>query len=464
MFLSDLGERLGLAVRAGKTFGGKRDVDEALGYKAELRPNDFRLRWKRGGIAARIVEAMPKACWRGEGILIEDENPAVTTEFEGAWEELNAKLNIWSTFQTLDILAGLGQFAVLLIGAPGKPDTELSKTLKASDVAYLSLYGQDRVTINDTDYEIDPLQARFGQPNYYTIKYIRNGVESLRKVHWTRIIHVADETLEDPWFGASRLERVWNKLDDLDKVTGGGSEAFWKRVDQGINFRLDPTTPLTTEGKAKMEEQLELYEHGLKKNLRTRGMDVLPLQSDVSNFGPQADAILKQIAGATGIPQRILTGSEVGELASTQDRSNWAERVNDRRMQFCGPRIVKPFVQRMIEHGVFPKPKSETLYTIRWAEIQNLNQIEQASVASTLADVNQKTGKTVATVDEIRVNILGWPKLEAVDPEAARKNEVVTSPQATPIPGEDGQPPVTELPDGAQPDSPPSDSQKEDDE
>ena len=81
---SDLASRAGLASLAGLTFGGARDLYQALGYQRKLLPQDYRDRYKRNGIAARVVEAFPKATWRGGAELIEDEDPTETTDFEPA--------------------------------------------------------------------------------------------------------------------------------------------------------------------------------------------------------------------------------------------------------------------------------------------------------------------------------------------------------------------------------------------
>src|ERR1700674_1714929 len=100
---------------------------QVLGYDRILTYRKYRARYARGGVAKRLVEAYPKATWRGGVSLFEDEDPEATTEFEKAWEDLETKFGIWSVLQRADILAGLSTYAVLLIGAPGELDEELPK-------------------------------------------------------------------------------------------------------------------------------------------------------------------------------------------------------------------------------------------------------------------------------------------------------------------------------------------------
>jgi hypothetical protein len=238
-----------------------------------------------------------------------------------------------------------------------------------------------------------------------------------RRVHWTRAIHIADGLLEDQVNGTPRLEKVWNRLDDLDKVVGGGSEAFWLRVNQGFHWNIDKDVKITPEQVKKLEAEAEEFAHQLRRTMATRGMKLDVKGSDVSTFNNQVMSIISLISGATGIPQRILLGSERGELASTQDKENWNERVAARRGEFGEP-VIRQFVSRLTDRGALPKPEK---YDVRWPEIQTLTQEEQAGVAQTWAGLNTSAGDTVVTAAEIRDRVLRLDPLDAeqMDEEAA---------------------------------------------
>lgn len=394
------------------TFGGKRDLFEALGYKRVLRIEDYWARYNRNGVAARIIEAKPQDTFRGGGDLIEDRDPQKITAFEQAWYDLDKRLRVWSVFQKADILAGIGQYGVIVFGAPGKLDTPL-ESCKPDDLKFLVAYAQDDAVV--TEFDNNEFSARYGLPLYYTIKRTAitplTGVTSNgagnnligQKVHFSRVLHVA-EILDDRTYGTPRLQRVWNLLDDLEKVTGGGAEAFWKRADAGMQISLDPTMQLEPDELARMQEETDDYIHGLKRVVRTRGVEMKQLGSDVANLGPSAESIIAQLSASTGIPQRILMGSEQAKLAAIQDRSNWDERIEARRTEYAEPYIVRPFVNRMIELGVLPKPKED--WYIGWSQVRTMDDGEKADLGNRLADINQKTGTDVVEPNEIR-EILG---------------------------------------------------------
>lgn len=414
--LSDFIARSQLASRAGMTFGNERDLFEALGYKRELRLEDYRERFERNGIAARCVDALPKATWRNGAEIIEDDDPETTTDFEQMWKDFQTRLNVWSILLRADILAGLGQYSVVLIGAPGDMSEPLEK-VNIDDILYLSPFSEKDASIETIiENKDDP---RFGMPETYkfdrtapstTSRGTRIKGATSKRIHWSRVLHIADGVLDEQIYGIPRLKNIWNYLDDLEKVGGSGAEAFWLRVHQGVQFDVDKDLEMNATELQELKDQVEEFSHGLRRHMRTRGMDINVLGSDVANFSQPIDSILSLISGSTGIPKRILVGSEMGQLASTQDRNNWHERIEDRRTEYADPWVIRPFIDRLIKLGALPKAE----YEVRWPHITKMDEKERADVAVKLAGVNRAIGDTVITAPEIRDRILQLPPLDDV--------------------------------------------------
>ncbi len=423
----------------GISFDGRRDEYEVLGYADTITIQDYWDAYERGGIAGSIVDVMPDATWRGDPPmkLIEDDDPDNATEFEKAWTALDQKHQICGLFLRVVKLSRLSTYAVLLIGADGKLSDPLPKVKTPDALLYLKPYiggggpGSNRSTRNvayDGDatvfeYDLDTSSPRFGKPLSYTLKNTDFATEQF-KVHWSRIIHIAEGVLDNDVFGQPALQRVWNLLADLRKVTGGGSESFWLRANQGLHLNIDKDMAMSpadqTAAVAGLKEQAEAYKHQLTRWLRTRGVEVNTLGSDVANFQANADAIITQIAGAKRIPKRILTGSEMGELASGQDRENFRDQILGRQMQYAGPYMARPLADRLIEHGFLPKPKKETGYKVWWPHIEVLTETERTAGASAWAGVNSTQGDLVFTEPEIREK---WAGLPPLTPEQLKESD-----------------------------------------
>ncbi len=395
----------------GDTYDGKRNVAEALGYQPDLTSSDYRKRYQRNPVAARVVEAGPKGTWRGGVEVVETDSLDKFTDFEKAMDALATRLNLWRVFMKADILAGLGRYACILIGAPGPLDVPLKKMKGPDDIVYLQPYPEDEMQV--LTYDDDDKSPRFGSPLQYQLQIdqaasgrSRPRPTLTKPVHWTRVIHYADNTLNDNVFGMPRLERVWDKLDDLDKVTGGGAEAFWQNANRGIQFDVDPEIAVDPEEKEALEQQADMFMHGQRRSMRTRGVKINPLGTDTAEFASNAMAILQQISSGSGIPLRILIGAESGELASTQDRSNWNDRVSDRRVESSEP-LVRQLVDRFIEFNVVPTPKT---YKVNWPRPEDMTEMERVEAAASMAQANkdqfEATGVPIMTTDEIRDRFL----------------------------------------------------------
>jgi len=445
-FMSTLLNRMGLR-GIGKTFDGLRDMYTALGYKKELSPADYQLRYQRGGISKRLMSIVPKATWAAGCEILEIEDPLKTTTFEEAILDLDKQVHFWNAFLRADILAGFERYAVIFIGGPGQMDKALPDgggDIKG--IQYLMPFRESHAKIQTV--VSDPRNPRFGHAEMYQLTMAQEGTVGAaaksveRLVHWSRIIHVVDERLESNLYGPPRLEDVWNYLDDLDKIVGGGAEAFWKTVYQGMQLDIDKDMDLTPEAKDDLSKQIDEFEAGMRRAFRTRGVKVNTLGSDTTDFGPQIEAIVNLICSTKGIPKRIFLGSERGELASSQDKATWDDEIDDRRNQFAWPVVVKPFVDRLIEKNYLPTPVDE--YFVRWPERNKMTVPEKAVVAQRLASLNKNMGVAVVSPSDIRDKVLGWDNLT----------------EDVPVPGDQGAGPVNGDINGPPPEKQPNKTQQ----
>ncbi len=427
---------------AGVTFGGKRDTFKSLGYKKRLLLDDYRARFLRNEVANRVIKAYPDATWRGGGEVWEDEDPTTVTDFEEQYDALNAKFKLWPLFKEVDTISRQGQYGIIVIGAPGQDPAQPLEdgSLTMEDIAYFQAYAQVDAPVQR--YDADTTSPRYGLPEFYTITRnlvtvrgqssgtaTRNTGKAV-PVHWSRVQHVAEGRLGDLVFGEPALRCIWNRLDDLEKIVGGGAEAFWKRADQGMQIDMDPNLKVSNDELVALQKQVDDYINGLKRVLRTRGIKMNPLGSDVANFDAQVKSVIGLISAGTGIPQRILMGSEQAKLASEQDGDNWDERVDVRREEYCDPMIVHPFIDWMVRLGVLPEVEA---YQTKWNLARKSNPAEAVSIAKDMATVNQQTGETVYTANEIR-QVTGHAPQE--DTGVVDTNgDTVPSPKEPAVPG-----------------------------
>lgn len=396
-----------LAYAQGKTHDGKRDMYKTLGYNRNVKFADFAAVYKRQDVARRVIDAYPDSIWPRHPQVRNSENTDDSTPFEDAFVDLAQRIELFQHLNRLDKLVGLGEYAVLLIGvADGKDLNEpVDKLNSTDDIMFLMPFGQDSARI--TQYEQDVRNPRFGLPLMYSLRAggysdIENSVhmgEHNLDVHHSRVIHVAEGLLSNDVFGVPRLQPIMNRLIDLEKVVGGSAEMFWLNGRGGLHMNAE--SDVFVEDPEKVRFDANAYQHGQSRIVFTQGMTATPLEFEVHDPDKHFEIILNLIASATGIPKRILVGSERGELASSSDDKNWTFRVEERRQNFCEPRILRPVIDWFMERGILP---TEEDYRIVWPALFTTSASEQA-------DISLKKSQALATyVNAIGADLLMPPQ------------------------------------------------------
>lgn len=398
--LSELVSRAKLAERLGQQYGTDRDIYEALGYPKTLTYKDFAVRYERQDIARAVIDKPVDASWQG-GCLIQ-EVTAEDTSLEKAWKNLiqNAELDVFSKLRRLDKLVGIGGYAVLLFGLGDVSNREklMTPAEKNTSLIYLRPLGEGNVSI--TQWETDAQNYRYGLPVMYELKLPQpdsGSIISLR-VHHSRILHVAGELLEGTVQGSSRLLPIYNRLFDLEKLVGASAEMFWRGARPGYKGKVDKDYILTSDEEEDFQDQLNEYEHNLRRFLISAGIDISALETQVADPSKHVDVQIQMISAQTGIPKRILTGSERGELASTQDIASWYSLIQGRRENYIEGAILRPFIRKCQKFGILPPMKNrEEGYSIIWKPIFEKSDKEKAEVGEIRAKaLNQYASQPMA--------------------------------------------------------------------
>jgi hypothetical protein len=383
---------------------GLRDLYKVFGWKIDPRHEDFVRKYRKEAMAKRVILAPVNALWSDPPKVVGDD------AFQAAWKNLLAQHPIFFHLQRLDKLCGLGKYAVLVVGFDDGSDLERPVQSKPDrKVLYYQPYAEGAVKIDK--WVEDPRDPRFGLPLIYNIdpgnfesdrNYAPRTANPLKsfKVHWTRVLHVAEDTLESTVFGASRLESCYNVLDDILKVTGGSAETYWLTANRGLHIDVDKDMDLDDDDKEDLAAEVEEYQNEQRRVLRTRGVKVESLGSEVADPRGVFDVQLSMLASNTGIPKRVLAGSEAGQLASQQDRANWSQRVEERITEYGEPIVLLPFIVMHINAGVLPQPST---MTIEWPDAFKMNPFERAQTSAQMARSAANVAKTLATIDKMNI-------------------------------------------------------------
>lgn len=371
---------------------GKRNYNEIFCYGDTLTYADYYGIYQRGGIARVVISKVARACWRTTPRLHIDNTPVLT-------EELNAlkRLGLFAALERADILNRIGRYSVFLVGVPDgqKLDQPLG-TASASglEACYFQCFAEPGATV--LKWIKDPASPRYGLPEEYQLRTtgaaLGQSITSTQ-VHWQRVVCLAEGALENPCIGSSALEPIYNAVLDKEKVRGSAAEAFFRNAQTRYAMKLDESAggALSDAEKAALKLEVDAFNNGWQSYMRLKNMDVQQLTPSVVSPKDAYDIIIQEIAGATEIPVRVLTGVGGGQLAGSEDRGSWNALIYDRQQSFCSG-VLNSVLTILDEAGLINVPEG---LEIDWPLAPALNEIERA-------DVNYKKSLAIAQLANAR--------------------------------------------------------------
>jgi len=442
------------AYLSGRRDDPRYDLDKECGYNPQPDITDFCEKYRRSGLARRVVNIFPYECFAVDPIIYETERPRDTL-FEKGYKALIERpgCNPNHYYQRIDALSGKGTFGALLYGFDdSKPLDTIVDGLdesgasvgspKGRKLLYLRAFDESAAAVSQI--QSDPSNPRFGYPQFYELTFqdvTNTNLTRVRqsKVHWSRVLHVAETEEMSEIYATPRLEPVFDRITDDRKLLGSDAEGYRKQAFPGIAIKTDPRwieAGGSEVDQDSIDEEMLKFMDGLQHYISLVGLEADTLTTQVSDPTPHLMVQWTSISIALGIPLRILMGSEQAKLASGQDMKSWNRRLSRRQTKYLTPKLIRPFVDRLIAVGVIPPPKLRNAdgtykYEVFWPDINMPDEDERSVIADRNAACFQKyvqseaykfvqfsdwlrffMGRTEAEILQIMENIKKPPEIE----------------------------------------------------
>lgn len=402
----------------------RRNLDDECGYpQGDPTLEEYVAMYDREPIAARVVDILPEESWRSAPAVFEDEDASTVTEFEEAWDLLGQDLRgsryrgdeghpVWEVLARADKLSGIGSYGVILLGLDdGKKlsdpvdgiDLKTGKLSVHGDgkqrkVLYMRPLDESQATI--VAEEKDPASPRCGFPTKYSVQLGESPLQSalqggysagaeVQEVHWTRVIHLADNLRSGEVRGVPRQRPVWRRLLDLQKLYGGSAEMYWHGAFPGMHLGTQPELgPDVRVDKEAVKDEMEKYMNSLQRYITTTGMTATMLSPTVVDPTPYVNIHVDAICIKLAVPRQVFIGSEPGKLGGDVGfLGAWIQRLRDRQCNYLIPRAIVPTVDRLILVRALPEPEE---YRVEWPDLAALGEQEKAQVAVVKTDALAK--------------------------------------------------------------------------
>lgn len=345
------------------------------------------------------------------------------------------------------------QYVGVELSPPEFPSSESSP--QEHKLLFIRTFDESLVQI--VQYEADLRNPRFGQPVMYRItlndpRDQHSGVGlpiATVRVHWSRIIHLTDNRGSSEIFGVPRMRPVLHPILDDMKVRGAGAEGYWQSCFTKTSWETHPQLGGDVIiDEAKMRYMFYMLRNTLERDAVSSGMTAKSLAPEVVDPTPHHAMQLETICINVGCPVRVFKGSERGELASSQDDAQWNDVVAERQNNYLTPRLIVPFIDRLISMGILPEPDEG--YFVEWPDLDATTKKDKAAILLQRTQAySAYVAGNVEAVIPIEVYMTQFDNMtdeQAMATMEAAKANVEAGLQTMPQPGELGHPATEEEP------------------
>ncbi len=394
--------------------GKRAGAWQNYGYKEDLEFADFYRLWRRNGIANALITRLIGKSWHDDPELIQgdiEDKDKETTQWETSVKEFAKKYEMWSAFQEADLYQSVGGFAGLILQvADGKPWNEpLTKSTR--DKRLYKFIPCWKAQLTPTSWEDDQTKLTYGDPTMYMFQEMlvgetgTTGKSRNLEIHPDRIIPFGDYDT-----GLSVFEASFNAFVNLEKISGGSGESFLKNASRqlAINFAKEvDLAAIAAAHKKPIGEIQKIFDQittnmnlGMDQSILTQGAEVTPLVATVPDPEHHYAIALGEACAPFHCPTKIVIGNQAGELASTDDKREWAETCQARRTSRMN-RFIRVAITHLQKFGFIQKSE----FAIKWSNLAEMTDSEKVERALKLAEINAKniiSGDITYRTEEIR--------------------------------------------------------------
>ncbi|WP_275553647.1 phage portal protein [Mixta sp. Marseille-Q2659] len=424
---------------------------DEFGYPDNLEFDRYYRAYERNAVAHAAVHKLLDSCWADRPTIIDgDENQEA--DETNQWEASVTKFlnRHWPKLKDADRRNLVGRYSALLIqfrdGRPWWEPVDRNVVGRLKDKAIVRFIPAWEAQVKPGNFDTDTLSETYGQPVKYKFNEQPIGddgtygpVRSI-DVHPERIIILSEGSEDENILaGVPLLRAGYNKLLDLEKVSGGSAEGFLKNASRQLGIAFDKETDLQTLMSQAKEAGFKDLGDALNDKIRrmNSGTDsALVMQAGQASVlsvapadpSPTWTVTANEFAASIQIPFTILFGQQTGRLASDEDKADWAKRCNGRRFGFMTS-FVKAVIERMWTVGVIEAPSSGEV-TLAWSDLLAPSEKEKIANMQALADVAQKTQQAYGTpaIEPNEIRAVGElePFSEPEEPAGAATTDPLT--------------------------------------
>lgn len=431
---------------------------QEFGYPVDLCFDDFYRAFTRNALAGAAVRRMVDGCWEDFPEIYEGDKTKDATELTPWDKQVNKLMKLcWKQIKGADRRNLVGRYSALLLqlkdGKPWREPVDRTVIGRLSERGLVKLIPVWEAQLEPVEWDSDAESETFGDVKMYSFTELNvdggNNPQPGRiiNVHPERVIILAEGSDDGTLYsGKSMLEEGFNKLLDIEKVSGGASEGFLKNASRQLNYSFSEKTNFAALAKAlgvpegQLAEALDMQVRRLNDStdsasfMQAGTAEVLSVTA--SDPEPTWRTAVNEFCATIPMPVKILIGMQTGERASTEDSKDWSRTRMSRRNGFL-TEVITDLITRFWKFGIIPAPKGDEI-SVGWSDLMAPSRAEKIANMAAMADVGVKSanalGRSAITENEVRAEGELQPITNLDDddgkPKPKRPDPLVDDPEA----------------------------------
>ncbi|WKL15946.1 DUF1073 domain-containing protein [Comamonas testosteroni] len=369
------------------------------GYSEHISFEMLYAAYERGGSGHGAVHRLLDKCWEKLPRIKKPESDSETS-WEKKVKTLLRKVRAMAKLKDLDRRNLIGRYAAVIYRVADSKPLEEPLQRATSLVDLIPLFENQ---LKVTKWHADENDENFGKPAMFQYRKLsppgtdtQGRPEEWADVHPSRVQILAEGSVGDFFDGVPLLRAGFNRLVDLDKISGGSGESFLKNSARTLVFRYDtdagsPQAMSGEDGEAtpSVREAHEAQARALNRSADAavviQGGDATTLQTQISDpTGPWTVAA-NEFAASVRLPFTILFGQQTGRLASDEDKQDYANRCASRQEFELTP-MLEEFITRMQAAGIIEAGDFE----IQWPPVNAPTEKDKAELLGKMTAAMQQ--------------------------------------------------------------------------
>ncbi|WP_066470753.1 anti-CBASS protein Acb1 family protein [Comamonas terrae] len=354
--------------------------------------------YERGGAGHGAVHRLLDKCWEKLPRIKKPESDS-ETPWEKKVRKLLRDVRVMAKLKDLDRRNLIGRYAAVIYRVADNKSLDQPLERAAKLVDLIPLFENQ---LKVTKWNIDQNAENYGTPAMFQYRKLpppdsdtQGKPEEWADVHPSRVQILAEGSVGDFFDGIPLLRAGFNRLMDLDKISGGSGESYLKNSSRTIVFKYEagaapqaipgPDGKEPTSVREAHETQARALNRSTDAAIVMQGGDATTLQTSISDpTGPWTVAA-NEFAASVRLPFTILFGQQTGRLASDEDKQDYANRCASRQEFELTP-MLEEFITRMQAAGIIEAGDFE----IQWPPVNAPTETDKANLLGKLTAAMQQ--------------------------------------------------------------------------